>query len=249
MKVLPTMGSSYSGSLRGITASHNKGGLYFRGRTIPTNPGTGLQVAVRNAFGSLAQRWSTVLTQMQRDGWDAYAQNVSWVDSLGQNIQLSGVNHYVRANTPRVQLMVLDGTITVIDDAPMVQELGMGVQVDAAAISNAVGPPNVISAGFDITNNGDFGATDRVVIYLGIPQNPGIKGFNGPYVLAGFDTADQASVAATMFDDTPNAAPYSDRFGEPQVGQRIFGYARTLMADGRLSQRQKIDFGLVPTAS
>ncbi|KKM06452.1 hypothetical protein LCGC14_1743870, partial [marine sediment metagenome] len=37
-----------SGSIGGLTASHNRGGMYFRARTIPTNPATSFQTVVRN---------------------------------------------------------------------------------------------------------------------------------------------------------------------------------------------------------
>jgi hypothetical protein len=252
MKVLPTMGSAYSGSLRGITASHNKGGLYFRGRTVPTNPNSGYQSNVRMAFGGLSQIWSSMLTQAQRDGWDNYAQNVSWVDSLGQTIQLSGINHYVRSNTPRGQLDMVFGTgIGRIDDAPSLNELGVTPQLTFVSISNATGPPNVISFAATISNNGDYSdGTDYVLFYLSGPQNPGIRSFNGPYILAANDTDFAvASMTAPLFNSTPTALEYSDRFGQPAVGMRIFGYARALMADGRLSSRAYFDAGLVPVAS
>ena len=46
----PTIVASLSGSLGGITASHNRFGAYLRERVIPVNPGTQPQVIVRNAF-------------------------------------------------------------------------------------------------------------------------------------------------------------------------------------------------------
>ena len=41
-----------SGSLSGVTYSHNRGGAYTRNRSIPVNPNTVQQQAVRNAFSS-----------------------------------------------------------------------------------------------------------------------------------------------------------------------------------------------------
>lgn len=250
MKVLPTMGSSYSGSLRGITASHNKGGLYFRGRTIPTNPASSYQTAVRNVFGALSQVWSDTLTQMQRDGWDTYAAAVSWVDSLGQNIQLSGVNHYVRANTPRLQADAMLGTsLGRIDTAPAVQELGVAPSVNSALLANDVGPPNEISTQVEWNNDASYTSSDKILLFLGAPRNEGIKFFKGPYILCGTEGGDASNITFELFDDTPTASPYSDRFGQPGVGQRIFGYLRATMADGRLSQKVPFDAGVIPTAS
>lgn len=250
MKVLPTMGSTYSGSLRGITASHNKGGLYFRGRTVPTNPATSYQTAVRAQFGALAQIWSDTLTQMERDAWDAYAAAVSWVDSLGQNIQLSGVNHFVRANTPRLQADAMLGTsLGRIDTAPAVQELGVAPAVNSALLANDVGPPNVITIQVEWTNDASYTDPDTVLLFLAAGRNAGIKFFKGPYILCGTELGTGAAITFDLFDDTPNSSPYSDRFGQPGVGQRIFGYLRATMADGRLSQKVPFDAGLIPVAS
>ena len=79
-----------SGSIGGQTAAHNRFGNYFRARTTPVNPASGRQSVIRAAIQNLAQRWSTTLTQAQRDEWEVYAANIVRTDSLGSQIKLTG---------------------------------------------------------------------------------------------------------------------------------------------------------------
>jgi len=85
-----------SGSIGGITYSHNKGGMYQRARAIPTNPNSTGQAAVRMYFTQAISLWTNVLTQAQRDAWDNYAANTPVTNKLGDAIQLSGQNMFVR---------------------------------------------------------------------------------------------------------------------------------------------------------
>ena len=97
--ILTTM----SGSLGGITAARNKGGQYLRARVVPVDPGSPAQTTLRTIFASLNVAWQTVLTQVQRDAWITYAANVTVVNRIGETVNLTGQNMYVRSNTPRVQ--------------------------------------------------------------------------------------------------------------------------------------------------
>lgn len=252
MKILPTMASAMSGSLRGITASHNRGGAYFRGRTVPTNPNTNLQSQVRTAFGTLSQDWNSLLTPEQREGWNNYAQQVSWTDSLGQTIQLSGINHFVRSNTVLLQLNAVAGVgLTVIEDAPPQNDLGITPVLENVSLNHATGPPNTLSLDFTIANNAMYtDGVDYVIFWLSGQKNPGILSNAGPYVLSGFDN-DFTVAAGTfeLFDAVTPGAAWQARWGSPQVGMRIFGYARALLQDGRLSGKVPFDAGLVPAAT
>lgn len=250
MKILPTMASAMSGSLRGLTASHNKGGAYFRGRTIPVNPGSSSQMMVRGAFGSLSQIWSSTLTQAQRNSWDDYAAAVSWVDALGQTIQLSGINHFVRANTPRLQAMAeLGSSLLMVDTAPPLNELGVAPTITAASLASTIGPPDQQTLDLVWDNTGSYVAGDMVLIYVAFGQNPGVKYFKGPYILSGEEDASVGNVSLVLADGVTAGAPYQERFGFVDPGMRVFGYARAAMLDGRLSQRVSFDAGLMPAAS
>ena len=107
--------SQASGSLGGITASHNKGGQYFRARTIPTDPGSSYQVAVRNNMVVLSTRWVEVLTEAQRLAWDVYAGAVETTNALGSAVNITGLNMYIRGNAPRIQ-----AGLPIVDNGPTV---------------------------------------------------------------------------------------------------------------------------------
>lgn len=220
MKFKSALGTSFSGSVGGLTASHNRGGLYFRARRVPTNPASGQQQVVRNAVAVLTSRWGSTLTQVQRDAWQTYATNTPKVDRLGDSINLSGVNWYIACNTPRVQ-----GSLAIVDAAPTTFGLA------------TISPPEVDA--FDDTNNQvDVGFTNTdawanetggaLLIYASRPQNPGIEFFKGPYRLAGV-------IAGAV---SPPTSPATLDLPFPiAVGQQVFFEARALRADGRVSSR------------
>jgi hypothetical protein len=92
--------ASVSGSVGGLTYSHNQGGMYCRARAVPTNPNTSFQQTLRNAMGQLTTRWGQTLTQTQRDAWAVFATNVPVVDSLGESRTIPPLSWYLKAPTP-----------------------------------------------------------------------------------------------------------------------------------------------------
>ena len=77
-----------SGSIGGLVGSHNAGGMYFRARTIPVNPGSAAQIAVRNIVAQLTAAWTADLTAAQRTAWQTYADNVPTTNRLGDSINI-----------------------------------------------------------------------------------------------------------------------------------------------------------------
>lgn len=207
MKVLPTMGSMYSGSLRGITAGHNKGGLYFRGRTIPTNPNTARQQSVRSVVNGIMQSWSDSLSETQRQAWRDYAENVPIQDSLGQTMTLSGVNWYVKSQTvPRQAansgLATTGATIT--QDAPVMFNTGESIQAVTAFQGDFTAPPGEVNIEADFT--GEAPTAGTVFVFIAPPQTPGTRFYKGPYQLATFGdfalSADNVIITADLSDPT-----------------------------------------------
>ena len=90
-----------SGSIAGNTFARNRYGNYVRSRTIPTNPNTAGQQAVRAAIAWLTEHWSTTLSAAQRTAWNLYGASVPMLNKLGEVIHLSGFNHFVRSNAIR----------------------------------------------------------------------------------------------------------------------------------------------------
>lgn len=206
-----------SGSLGGMTGSHNRGGMYFRSRTVPVNQQTTRQLAIRNAVTALTSRWSDTLTQAQRDAWDVYGANVPVLNPLGDQIQLSGQQHYVRSNVPRLQ-----AALARVDDAPTTFELG-----SFTAPSFSITAPDQLDVTFT-AGDAWVGEDDAaMLVYTGRPQAATINFFKGPYRFA--DSIDGNS-------STPPTSPatLTTDFAY-STGQKLFTFVRVTRADGRLS--------------
>jgi hypothetical protein len=206
-----------SGSVGGMTGSHNRGGMYLRARAVPVNQQTTRQLAIRNAVTALTSRWSDTLTQAQRDAWDVYGSNVPVLNPLGDQIQLSGQQHYVRSNVPRLQ-----AGLSRVDDGPTTFELG-----SFTAPSFSITTPDQLDVTF---TSGDawVGEDDAaMLVYTGRPQPSTINFFKGPYRLA--DSIDGSS-------GTPPTTPATLTTDYQYTsGQKLFTFVRVTRGDGRLS--------------
>ncbi len=221
--VLPE-GQQRSGSIGGTVWSHNRSGVYIRNRSIPVNPNTDRQNAVRNAVRSIAIAWELVLTQPQRDAWDVYAANVTWQNRLGQAITLTGLNHFIRSNTPRVR-----SGIARVDAAPVIFDIAAAEGALAATASEGTQ---------DFTIDGDpagawIGEADAwQFYYMGLPQNGSRKFFGGPYRLL---TAVPGAGPPPFPVVIAGAFPFAE-------GQRLWLRSRVARGDGRLSEFAQINF-------
>ncbi len=217
-------GQQRSGSLGGSVYSHNRFGQYIRSRSTPVNPNTDRQVAVRNAVRSLTIAWQNTLTQVQRDAWETYASNVTWSNKFGDSVNLTGLNHYVRSNTPRLQF-----GFARVDAAPTVFNLATAELALSVTASEAT---QKISAAFDDTAVWATEAGAFQFFYAGLPQNGGIAFFGGPYRsytrVLGADPAVSPIVSDTPF-------PFAE-------GNRIWVRTRISRADGRLSEFAQVNF-------
>lgn len=222
MKFKSAMMESASGSLGGITASRNRGGQYFRGRAIPTNPNSTYQQAVRSIFAQMAAVWSNVLTTPQREAFDLYAENVPLPDSLGDPRNVGGMGMYQRINVSRLQAG--EATLTRRDVAPGIFDLGeytppvIGV-IDAAG--------DTVSIAHTDTDEWATETGSAMLLYASRPANPGINYFKGPYRYMG---------AIVGVDGAPPAGPTVLDLPFPCiVDQRLFFFARVCRVDGRMS--------------
>lgn len=87
-----------SGKLNGTVFAKNKGGHYMRSKSMPSNPKTSFQTAVRARFGAIAQLWGA-LTQAQRNAWNAMASEFPYRNRLGDTKILSGFALHQKLNT------------------------------------------------------------------------------------------------------------------------------------------------------
>jgi len=166
-----------SGSLGGLTASHNRGGLYLRARTIPTNPNTPAQQEVRGFMSTLTSLWANTLTPAERTAWDTYAAAVPVINALGDPIILSGLNHYVRSNVPRLQ-----GGMPRVDTGPTIFNLGDFTQPSGIT---GDGTADELDVAFDNTDDWANEDDAAMLIYGSRDQGLTINFFKGPYRYAG----------------------------------------------------------------
>lgn len=218
MKYKSTLLGQASGSLAGVTFSHNKGGEYVRRRAIPTNPNSTFQQAVRGIVAALSNHWLNTLTAAQRAAWETYAENVTIVDRLGDPIYITGLNHYVRSNTP-----LLQAGMTRVDAAPTTFNLG--------EFTNPSFGYDAANSEVDVTfDNTDAWANEddaAMILWASRQQNPSINYFKGPYRFAG--TIDGDSVTAPT-SPAAISAPFACA-----AGNFCFCKVSVIRADGRLS--------------
>ncbi|MBA7661073.1 hypothetical protein ES703_69085 [subsurface metagenome] len=214
-----------SGSIAGNTFARNRYGNYVRARTKPVNPKTAQQIAVRTAVAYLADYWAQTLSAAQRAAWGLYASNVVMKNKLGESINLSGFNHFIRSNawlrailsaTPKgppviFELPSQDGTLAVTA-SEATQQLTVTYD-DGLAWADETG-------GF-------------LILYQGQPQNAQRNFFAGPWrymwTVSGVDAA-------------PPAGPVvCDAIFAIAETQRQWIYARILRKDGRLSEIFRAD--------
>ena len=216
MKVTPLMFGNPSGSLLGITASHNRYGSYLRGRTKPVNPQSIRQDAARNKLTYLTSLWNSAAMDTYRAGWNLYAANLP---ATPGSTSPTGFNFFISSNAVR---MWAYGTAQL---AP--PNLFTLPTIDTKAAATVSEATQLISVTFDPTNAAFNEIHGCMVVSMGMPKMNTGEFFNGPYRQAGL--VDGATV-------TPPTSPQTIAVPWPVAeGQRIWTNFRILRADGRLS--------------
>ena len=210
MKYTSPLLSGASGSMGGSTYSHNRYGSYLRNRTVRNDC---------NVFASLTEYWSQILTANQRASWNTYASNVAVKDALGQDIYLSGFNHYIRSNSA-----ILQAGLTRVDDAPVIMTLA---EQDSGFACSASEATQLISVSF--TDTLDLYDEDgaALLVSAGKGVNPTINFYNSPFRFA--DSIDGDSGTPPSSPQTVTAPFFI------QETEKVFCQARIVRADGRLS--------------
>lgn len=179
-KIAPIWGAM-SGSMRGCVWSHNKGGAYVRGRTIPTNPNSVKQSAVRAILATLSSGWSG-LTDAQRAAWDGWAAVNPIVDSLGESVLRSGQQAYVGLNSRLLQAGTTASTAPPAVTGP----------ADLLTLVVTATAPTGISAAYTTT---PLAAGHRVLIWQTLPRSAGANPNRKQARLLGYTAAAAASPA------------------------------------------------------
>lgn len=233
MKIIPALGPM-SGKVGGLVASHNRSGAYFRRLVTGVNPNTTRQQSVRSSFGGMVNNWLNLLTPAQRGAWNEYAANVAMTDRMGQQIYLTGQNHYIRSNTPRVQ-----AGLALVNDAPTVFNTGETV----VSWSDEQSPGDLINqVVLNDTNDelqmllvfsGPLSETAILLSYMGNAVNSTVNFFKGPYQL--FAVEPGATITDTTFPLNTELTDFMSAM-PPTPGERRPVRFRLAFVDGRLSQ-------------
>lgn len=218
MKYTSAIAATGSGSVGGATASHNRGGQYFRRRAIPVNPSTAQQQAVRGFFSTLQAAWNNTLTSAQRSAWDSYALNTPVTDSLGNPVNAGGKGMYTRGNVPRLQ-----ASLTAISAGPTAFGLPA---LTSPGVTSLVASTGVTTFTYTNSDAWAIAVGGALLIYISRPQSVSINGFKGPFRFAG-----KVSGAATP-PTSPGTVTSPFTYA---VGQKGFIKFVSVTPDGRLS--------------
>ena len=208
-----------SGSIAGDTFARNRYGNYARARTKPTNPNTTYQVRARNCLSYCTEYWADTLSAANRAAWNLYASNVEMKNRLGETINLSGFNHFIRSNCMRKwysKPMIAAGPVnfTLPDKDPF-----FAIDVDEN--------PQNIAITFDTTHDWCTEVTAFMIIRTGHPQNAQRNFYAGPWYPLVIIFSNPAGLASPV-----NVVPSIP----VAVGQKLWCMARIYTTDGRCSQ-------------
>lgn len=209
-----------SGKLGAHVFARNGSANYVRLGTKPTYPGTEKQQVVAGTMSYLVNYWSEDLTTAEREAWNGRAAAHTFRNRLGDSMNLSGFNAWMRSNLAlRLAQMGVTDTPPVAFNAAapsltIVHTFGTGLQVTAIA------PWDNSHAG-------------KLAFWMSPNLNPTTNFYKGP-----FTTATQHGHAE--FDVLPVSIHLN---AELQAGTRVFIRFRDVCTDGALSAAQiyKVD--------
>lgn len=208
------------GSIGGQVHSKNRYGNYIRQRTIPVNPNSTRQQAVRADLAFLVEQWSAILTVAQRDAWAVYAAAITMTNKLGESIKLTGFNHFVRSN-----VSILNNALTYVPDGPVILSLPGSDPDFAVAFSEAT---QEISVTFDEEAAWVDQDLGFMSIHQGMPQLATRNFFGGPFRRIGLIAGDAI---------TPPTSPQVISVSFPIAeGMKDWAFGRISTEDGRLSE-------------
>lgn len=211
--------TAMSGSIAGNTFARNRYGNYVRSRTKPVNPNTIRQANIRSLVSHLCDEWNETLTDEQRIAWGVYAAAVVMKNKLGESMNLSGFNHFIRTNGVH-----RNWSGVTLPNAPVI--LSLPEQDDALACNEE----SIATQKFNFECNVDGwgpGVDDKLLIalYQGLPQLATRNFFAGPWRYIGIINATEGALGAATKD-----AGYT--FG---LGQKVWFQARLMTDSGRVT--------------
>lgn len=207
------------GSIGGTVFSRNKSGAIARQRTTPINPKSALQSAIRALQSVVAQAWRSATSAAQKAAWAVFAANVPAKNKLGEVINLSGFNQYVKSN-----MTAQNAGLPAIAGAPIVFTLPGEDPTVTGVVSEG---SQDIAVAFDDARDWVDEDDAAMIVQMGIPQDDSIEFFDGPWRHAGAILGDNTTAPTTP---EQVAVPFP-----VAAGQKIFIRTKIIRADGRVS--------------
>lgn len=213
-----------SGSVGGVTFARNRGGQYARLRANVTNPNTSEQQEARNALANCVHYWLETLDDAQRNSWDDYAQNVPRYNRLGEQIYLTGQQHFIRSMQPRLRA----GFPIIVENAPVIYDIGSFNTAAAVLSATVAANTGVITLNFDDSETWTGEDNAEMLIQLGHPLMETRKFYKGPFTYVGSISGD-SGVPVTSPDVSLTYV------GSLTAGMQLPIRMRLSRADNRLS--------------
>lgn len=218
-KIRPLLGT-LSGKVGGEVYAHNRGGQYVRAFTPPTDPNTPQQNNLRLIMLQLSANWATLALDDRRIGWETYARNVPLTKPGNRLVYVSGRNHYLRCNVPR-----LLHSLPRVDDAPEIFTLG---ETNLGKIRVQKFTANSAAIFFDTADPWPAETNSALLLQVSRPQPITVNFFKAP--LRTWASV-KGNVGAPPTSPQVRALPFGYT-----LGVRGFWRARVTRADGRLSR-------------
>ena len=187
-----------SGSIQGVTASHNRYGQYERNRRSPVQPVSSPRRAIaRQNFGAVSRAYASIDPSLI-PVWQAFALAHPIVDALGQAVKLDAHAMYVSVNAA-----LLNAGQPTNDTPPTNLTVNPVTSVTCVALGT---PAVTVSA--DAPAAGDF------ILIAASKQLPVCRTFAA--------TFRQFAVADSTLTTQDITTDYVAQFGTPQAGDCIF---------------------------
>lgn len=147
-----------SGSVAGVTSSHNRFGQYRRSRAIPVQPRTPKQTATRSYLTAGSSSWRS-LSDTDRQLWNDYAAQIVRSGRLGSGYSPTGAMLYAGAT-----VLTQGAVIDVPDALP-----DFVLSVTGMTYTDSTPGPEAFTVEFDTTS-----ATNYFICETSGPISPGI---------------------------------------------------------------------------
>jgi hypothetical protein len=211
-------GGQIKGSISGSTYQGSPYGTVIRNRTVPVNPNTPGQVAVRDSLATASYLWTNTLTPEQRQAWLEYAAATPIPDKFGTS-QVTGA----RQMFMRQAVVKLTAGVGVVSDAPTTPGIAANVvPVIAASEADGITLEDLQIAGVTYA----LQTGEAFQISLSVPLHESNNFYKGPFV-TGLVVLPADTLPVTLKDVGASLVQ----------GQRYFARFRFFDAAGKTSNK------------